>query len=335
MNKISFAAVALASAACAFTQTLPPGDDGGVRSARSQEALAGLFDKVWIDVDGVISSQMGQRAAGSSRPRGEAWEVVNGGVSPHPLGPGSLASRGGDAGTQGPHVILRRGPVALFLPTRCDGDVAALLRIFGRPALPGMERDGVSPEFRAAMARVRGFGDAVRGLRVGACASARPGEVLMQVWNTGSQAQQIDCVARLELAAGPRVPSDTDGPYNGGPAGPPVFTGFWIPIRSQPPLNGTEPSSFVIDLQPGCVYQQRIPVGLLAVGRGLQLVAESAGVGSVARDFYVRASLQLQASRAGGGGAAVDAERPGREIESEPQLVRLREAVGGARRAQR
>ncbi len=156
----------------ALRAQLPPGYDGTFPSAAAQQVLRELTKTRWEDT---------KKVAG-----GGTWQLHDGGVTPHALGPcrGDVMDVHA-AETKGPHLRLVREHLAICLPTTTDGDVAATLRWLGR-AVPAGVAGEPTAAWRTALARVEGLGAETEGFRLGIALDAeRPDRITLVVWKTG------------------------------------------------------------------------------------------------------------------------------------------------------
>ena len=175
------------------TETPAPGYRGSWPSDRGKEVLERMSGGVFQDVD----DQLG----------GGQWLLeLSWSDLPHPVGPGPLNVAGVTwSDSQGPHVILRRnrgrraGPGALFLPTRCDGDVAALRELLGQPREKALKTTAVSKAWQRAMSVVLGLGEERHGVRVGLVPGSAGNRVTVLIWNVGEEVLEVQKQGQVQV----------------------------------------------------------------------------------------------------------------------------------------
>lgn|GEM_PF-5396569 len=319
---IQMIACSLLLAACgagpALVSSPEPGYDGGWPSAHGERAIDALIATSVIDQRGSFG--------------GGVWSVERGAIIPHPVGPGSVRSGLRYAAAKGPHLVLTQRGCAHFLPTRSDGDVAAVMQLMGLPVVDGLLRDRRSDAFMRAQGRIAGLGASRDGLRVGVSAGEDEGEVLVQVWNVSDEWKLLRGDAWLQFAIGGRAPEFLDGPGLGGPAGPPQFDGFQLHFSSREVAGSPSEAPVELRLGPGQLWEKRVPFGALVVAGGLRQATKADIGGVVLRDFHVQAQFAPVASDARGGASASAPDGVAALYESEAPFLRLREALPGARR---
>ena len=175
------------------TETPAPGYRGSWPSDRGKEVLERMSGGVFRDVGGQLGG--GQWLLELS------WSDL-----PHPVGPGPLDVAGVTwSDSQGPHVILRRnrgrraGPGALFLPTRCDGDVAALRKLLGQPRDKALKTAAVSKAWLQTMRVVFGLGEERHGVRVGLVPGSSGDRVTVLIWNVGEEVLDVQQQAQIRV----------------------------------------------------------------------------------------------------------------------------------------
>jgi hypothetical protein len=186
----TFLALLLSAAAAFAQQAPPPGYGGSFPSERAQQALRDAMATPWEDTKTVAG--------------GGTWQLRNGGVTPHALGPcrGDVMEAR-TAETKGPHLRLVRDHLAICFPTTTDGDVAATLRWLGRPVPEGIAGEPTANWTRAA-ARLAALGPEAAGLRAGLLAdpTARA-RVELVVWKVGTDAEPVSGTAVLKMDGTP------------------------------------------------------------------------------------------------------------------------------------
>jgi hypothetical protein len=221
-------------------ETPAPGYDGSWPSDHGKEVLESLSGGLFRDVGGCLGG--GQWLLELS------WSDL-----PHPVGPGPLDAAGVTwSDSQGPHVILRRnrgrraGPGALFLPTRCDGDVAALRKLLGQPRDKALKTAGVSKAWQRAMRVVSGVGEERHGVRVGLVSESAANHFTLLIWNVGEEVVGVQEPAQIQLGK------------------------FQLPIAllQSPAGVARKPARASVQIGPGAVFAQTVDLVALAKAPG-------------------------------------------------------------------
>jgi hypothetical protein len=222
-------AVALLLAPCTLlAQARPPGYDGPFPSADGEKALAAVRGEEWED--------------STNRFGGGAWQIERGGVTPHPLGPARAdVSEMRSATVKGPHVRLVQATRAVCVPTRCDGDVVALLRLLGKDVPEGLDGEP-SAEWQQAMERMQALGGRANGMRVGLLRSPGKDAVLrLLFWNAGDEKSKLRGTAYFLV----------DG------------TALSVEVRWPPKVEVPAETS-ALDLEPGSTFEHVVDLRVLA-----------------------------------------------------------------------
>ncbi|HEX6812572.1 MAG TPA: hypothetical protein VF384_13180 [Planctomycetota bacterium] len=156
-------------------------------SEAGEAAARALVGQKWEDPDGRLG--------------GGTWRIEHGGVTPHPLGPGPATRiEMRTAETKGPNLRLVREQLAVSFPITTDGDVAAMLRWLGKPAVAGVAGEA-SANWQLAAARIEALGPAVHGWRAGLCQRGKPGQIEVVLWNVGGTRAHVTGRATLTVGA--------------------------------------------------------------------------------------------------------------------------------------
>lgn len=247
-----------------------PGYYGGWPSAVGKQVVEQL-------VGGQFTDKAGRFGGGR-------WQIEQGAIVPHPLGPGRcdvIEMR--NVGTKGPHVILRRDAYGFFLPTRCDGDVLALLALLGLPTDERLQPGPVSEEWQEAIGLSEGFGAEQKGLRLGVVAGEE-GLVKMRLWNVSKQRIVLEgrtslVVEQVSLEGPAPLPSEYNDYVR------------WLVLLWPPTIKSSEGRSY-IRLAPGQIYEKSVRLGPLTVP-GFRVTPSKKEFESVAmRDLWVGAKIE-------------------------------------------
>ena len=225
----------------------------------------------------------GQFTDKAGRFGGGRWKIEQGAMVPHPLGPGRCGViELHSTRTKGPHVILRRDDYGFFLPTRCDGDVLALLALLGLPTDERLAPGPVSEEWQEAIRLTEGLGAEQNGLRLGLSAGDE-GLVEVRLWNVSKRLIVLEGRASLEVEqVDPEAPDPLPSQYDDYVRR--------LTLLLPPTVKPSEGRSY-IRLRPGQLYEKAVSPGPLNVP-GARLTPSKREFESVAeRDLWICAKI--------------------------------------------